>query len=67
MAPAGIYVLLAMALDRPELTHGWAIPCATDIAFSYMAARLIFPANHPAIRAFGAAPRLSEFDTDAYR
>jgi NhaA family Na+:H+ antiporter len=49
LAPAGIYVLLTMALDRPELTNGWAIPCATDIAFSYMAARLIFPANHPAI------------------
>jgi NhaA family Na+:H+ antiporter len=28
---------------------GWAIPCATDIAFSYLAARLIFPRNHPAI------------------
>jgi len=49
LAPAGIYVLLTMALARPELTSGWAIPCATDIAFSYMAVRLIFPANHPAI------------------
>ena len=28
---------------------GWAVPCATDIAFSYMAARLIFPRDHPAI------------------
>ena len=25
------------------------MPCATDIAFSYMAARLIFPRGHPAI------------------
>jgi NhaA family Na+:H+ antiporter len=25
------------------------VPCATDIAFSYLVARLIFPANHPAI------------------
>lgn len=28
---------------------GWAIPCATDIAFSYLIARIIFGAAHPAI------------------
>lgn len=49
LAPASIYVLLATAIDRPELLRGWAVPCATDIAFSYMAARMIFPAMHPAI------------------
>ena len=32
-----------------ELVRGWAIPCATDIAFSAMVARIIFPAAHPAI------------------
>ena len=47
--PALIYVALASALDRPELYRGWAVPCATDIAFSYMAARLIFPPRHPGI------------------
>jgi len=31
------------------LSRGWAIPCATDIAFSAMIARVIFPAGHPAI------------------
>ena len=36
-------------IDRPELIRGWAIPCATDIAFSYLAARLDLPAHHPAI------------------
>jgi NhaA family Na+:H+ antiporter len=36
-------------MGRPELARGWAIPCATDIAFSYMVARLIFPSTHPAI------------------
>ncbi len=38
-----------MILHRPELMPGWAIPCATDIAFSYLVARFIFPRNHPAI------------------
>ena len=49
VAPAFIYVALASALGRPELYRGWAVPCATDIAFSYMAARLVFPPSHPAI------------------
>jgi NhaA family Na+:H+ antiporter len=47
--PAGLYLLQVGLTHQPELTRGWAIPCATDIAFSYMAARLIFPKNHPAI------------------
>jgi NhaA family Na+:H+ antiporter len=49
VAPAGLYVLQALTAGRPELMPGWAIPCATDIAFSYLAARLIFPTGHPAI------------------
>jgi NhaA family Na+:H+ antiporter len=49
IGPAGLYVLQATILGRPELMPGWAIPCATDIAFSYLAARFIFPKNHPAI------------------
>jgi len=49
LGPAGFYVLQAMAVGRPELMPGWAVPCATDIAFSYLAARLIFPRTHPAI------------------
>jgi NhaA family Na+:H+ antiporter len=38
-----------MAIGRPELLRGWAIPCATDIAFSYLVARAIFPPHHPAV------------------
>lgn len=49
LAPALIYVTLASTLGPASLTRGWAIPCATDIAFSAMVARLIFPASHPAI------------------
>lgn len=48
-APAGLYVIQVIIHGRPELMPGWAIPCATDIAFSYLAARLIFPKGHPAI------------------
>ena len=49
IAPAAIYLLSIRALGMPELHPGWAIPCATDIAFSYLAARLIFPPGSPAI------------------
>src|SRR5688572_27384426 len=48
-APAAIYAVLATTLGPPDLLRGWAIPCATDIAFSAMVARVIFPAAHPAI------------------
>ena len=47
--PALIFVGFAMASAQRELLPGWAIPCATDIAFSYLVARLIFGAKHPAI------------------
>jgi Na+:H+ antiporter, NhaA family len=49
LGPALIFVVLTIVLDRPNLERGWAIPTATDIAFSYLAARLIFGAKHPAI------------------
>src|SRR5687767_10041778 len=49
VAPAAIYVGLASAFGPADLIRGWAIPCATDIAFSAMVARVIFPASHPAI------------------
>jgi NhaA family Na+:H+ antiporter len=47
--PALLFVGMAAAAERPDLARGWAIPCATDIAFSYMVARIIFPATSPAI------------------
>ena len=49
VAPAAIYISLSTYYGTAELTRGWAIPCATDIAFSAMIARIIFPALHPAI------------------
>lgn len=48
IGPALIYLLAVHFWGRPVLTRGWAIPCATDIAFSYLVARGIFR-RHPAI------------------
>jgi NhaA family Na+:H+ antiporter len=48
-APALIYLALAWSRGPADLVRGWAIPCATDIAFSAMVARIAFPAMHPAI------------------
>ncbi len=49
LGPALIFVALTKVMDRPDLERGWAIPCATDIAFSYLVARVVFGAKHPAI------------------
>ena len=49
VVPALIYVALASIRGPVDLVRGWAIPCATDIAFSAMIARIIFPRAHPAI------------------
>jgi NhaA family Na+:H+ antiporter len=49
VGPALIFIALASVYGPAELVRGWAIPCATDIAFSAMVARLIFPSTHPAM------------------
>ncbi|MCO6383587.1 Na+/H+ antiporter NhaA [Oceanicola sp. 502str15] len=50
-----ITVYLGMAyLVWPDtfdaVKNGWAIPTATDIAFSYLVGRMVFGAGHPAVR-----------------
>jgi NhaA family Na+:H+ antiporter len=47
-APAIIYVVFVRAAGAQELSRGWAIPCATDIAFSFLVAKAIFR-RHAAI------------------
>jgi len=50
IVPALIYMVGATCVGRVgELYRGWAVPTATDIAFSYMIARLVFGVGHPAV------------------
>ena len=49
VGPAGLYLVGAWLFKEQLLIRGWAIPCATDIAFSYLVARWIFGVGHPAI------------------
>src|SRR3989344_4531890 len=47
--PAAVFYGCCMVFDRQDVLRGWAIPCATDIAFSYLIAKIIFGPNHVAI------------------
>jgi len=49
LGPALLFVGIANSLGIAGLVHGWAIPCATDIAFSALVARAIFGRGHPAV------------------
>jgi Na+:H+ antiporter, NhaA family len=51
--PIAVYLGLAMVMGSETysaVANGWAIPTATDIAFSYLVGRLVFGAGHPAVR-----------------
>lgn len=48
LAPALIYAAFVSVGRFDGLMRGWAIPCATDIAFSYLIAKAIFH-RHPVI------------------
>lgn len=50
MGPVTVYLLGAVALGKfTMLANGWAIPTATDIAFSYLVGRIVFGSGHPAV------------------
>ncbi len=51
--PIAVYLGLAALLGSDTydaVQRGWAIPTATDIAFSYVVGRMVFGAGHPAVR-----------------
>lgn len=45
IGPAVVFRLIC----SPERADAWAVPCATDIAFSWLGARAIWGAKHPAV------------------
>lgn len=50
LGPILVYLAGAAALGQTAaLARGWAVPAATDIAFSYLVGRLVFGARHPAV------------------
>jgi Na+:H+ antiporter, NhaA family len=50
IGPAAVFLLIGVLLDTGgQFNQGWAIPTATDIAFSYLVGRIVFGAGHPAI------------------
>lgn len=53
IGPITVYLGLAAFLGSDvydAVSRGWAIPTATDIAFSYLVGRIVFGAGHPAVR-----------------
>lgn len=53
IGPIAVYLGLAAILGSETydaVARGWAIPTATDIAFSYLVGRIVFGAGHPAVR-----------------
>lgn len=51
--PVVVYLGIAALMGSSTfdaVAHGWAVPTATDIAFSYLVGRVVFGAGHPAVR-----------------
>lgn len=49
IAPIFVYTAMNYAFGAANLSKGWGIPTATDIALAWLAARIIFGAGHPAV------------------
>lgn len=49
MMPAAVYLALNAWMGSRELTRGWGISTATDIALAWLVARTVFGGRHPAV------------------
>lgn len=47
--PIAVYFTLNSLFGSPALVNGWGVPTATDIAISWLVARLVLGNSHPAI------------------
>lgn len=47
--PVLIYLVLNHMIGSELFSRGWGIPTATDIAFAWLAARMVFGSSHPAV------------------
>lgn len=53
LGPVVVYLGIAAMLGSSTfnaVANGWAVPTATDIAFSYLVGRMVFGGGHPAVR-----------------
>lgn len=50
IGPIVVFFILNTIIGTPEYANGWGICTATDIALSWLIAKLIFGNNHPAIK-----------------
>lgn len=48
LGPIGVYFILNALIGSPDYSNGWGICTATDIAISWLAARIIFGKDSPA-------------------
>jgi NhaA family Na+:H+ antiporter len=49
LGPVVVFTVLNALIGEPEYASGWGICTATDIALSWLLARVIFGAHHPAV------------------
>lgn len=49
LGPVGVYFAIVALTGATEITRGWGVPTATDIALAWLVARLVFGAAHPAV------------------